>query len=91
MSKRDFVFEKDFPATGQTFGAITAAEKWCRDHGLSVGSMCSGLPIGLMRGDYAIMKWRNLSDEDRAGLDGQIEPIGDFRNGGARVKLRYQP
>lgn len=84
------VFTKDFPA-GETFEAIHAAEQWCREQGLSVGRMCGHSPIGLMRGDFDIQKWHNLSGEDIRGLDGQIEPIGDFRNGGARVKLRFQP
>jgi hypothetical protein len=36
-------------------------------------------------------KYRHFDDAERAAFDGQIEPIGDFRTGGARVRLRFVP
>lgn len=62
------------------FTAYKAAEAWCAAQGLSVGPMCGrSSPIGLMRGEYAIAKWRNLSVQERKALDGRLS--GDFRTG----------
>lgn len=68
------------------FEAIRAAEAWCAEQGLSVGRMCGDEPMGLKKGSYDIQKWRNLSAEDRAGLDGTI--TGDKRNGPVTVSVR---
>lgn len=68
------------------FEAMRSAEQWCADNGYSVGGMQRGDPRGLLRGDYAIAKWRNLSRQERAELDGQM--TGDMRNGPVTVKVR---
>jgi len=67
------------------FAALSAAQKWCRDHGISYGSLQGPDPVGLMVGDYAIAKWRNLSAAERAELDGQL--TGDKRNGPVFIQL----
>lgn len=88
-----FVFTKDFPA-GETFEAIHAAEQWLASIGCSYGSMQEDRPILVARGEWphpGRWKWRHFDAAEVAMFDGQIEPIGDFRNGGARVKLRFQP
>jgi hypothetical protein len=72
--------------TGEGFEAFSAATSWCRRNGYSYGSTQRDDPIGLLKGDYAIAKWRNLSMAERAGLDGTIE--GDKRNGPVYVHLR---
>lgn len=77
--------EKTFYAADE-WGAIALAEEWCRENGISVGRMCGNSPIGIKRGAYTIQKWRNLSSEDIARLDGTIE--GDFRNGPVTVNLK---
>ena len=67
------------------FRACDAAVQWCRDHGISVGSMQRGSPRGLLYGDYSIAKWRNLDSEEQADLDGVM--TGDMRNGPVKVTL----
>lgn len=71
--------EKTFKSTG-TFTAINDATKWLQENGFSVGRMCSPDPIGFKKGDWNIMKWRNLSNDDRGMLDGRITS-SDFREG----------
>lgn len=67
------------------FAALNAAQKWCRDHGISYGSLQRDDPVGLMVGDHDIDKWRNLSLADRQQLDGQL--TGDKRNGPVFITL----
>ena len=71
-----------FHATGP-FKAFAEAQEYCRQKGLSVGSMQRDAPIGLRYGDANIAKWQNLSDEDIDNLDGFIS--GDTRNGPVTV------
>lgn len=72
------------------FEANSAAEKWCREQGISYGSMQRDAPRGLMWGDYDIPKWRNLDAEDVAGLDGRMTSA-DFRAGPITVSIREKP
>lgn len=71
------------------FAAKNAAEKWCRDNGISYGSSCACSPIGLMRGDINISKWHNLSRREIAFLDGRM--TGEMRNGPVTIELRDEP
>ena len=65
-----------------TFEALNAALRYCGEHGISAGTLQRGAPIGLMRGDYLIQKWRNLSKRERAALDGALTTsTGSFRDG----------
>lgn len=68
------------------FEALYAAEQWCRENGISYGSGCAGCPTGLMRGDYVVAKWRNLTAKERAELDGVM--TGDRRNGPLMIEMR---
>lgn len=76
--------KKVFDQAGD-FSACDAAEQWCKENGVSVGSMQRGDPRGLMRGDVRIAKWRNLGQADKDALDGQM--TGDMRNGPVTVLL----
>lgn len=83
----------NFPPTGEEFGAYYQACTWLREQGYSCGSMQRDSPIGIMRGlDWQIAKWRNLNARERGELDGTIEPVyGNFRDGGARIRLKEAP
>ncbi|EHL99334.1 hypothetical protein HMPREF9946_03096 [Acetobacteraceae bacterium AT-5844] len=70
------------------FEAYDKARRWCRERGVSLGSMQRGAPTGLLLGDFSIAKWRNLSVAERAALDGTIE--GDFRHGPVRIVILSQ-
>lgn len=72
-----------------TFLALDAARQWCRDNGISFGSSSARGPTGLLRGDYCIAKWHNLSAKERAQLDGTMS--GDFREGPVTIRLRDLP
>lgn len=73
-----------FPQIGY-FRACRLAEEWCKENGISVGPMQRGDPRGLMRGDISIAKWRNLNDQDRAELHGQM--TGNMREGPVVITL----
>ncbi|MBP0589313.1 hypothetical protein J8I87_06185 [Paraburkholderia sp. LEh10] len=68
------------------FAALHAAEQWCADNGYSVGSGCAGMPRGLLRGEWVIAKWRNLTGQEIAALDGRM--TGDMRNGPVTVSVK---
>lgn len=68
------------------FQAMYAAEDWCKRHGYSVASAQRGSPRGLMRGDWLIAKWRNLTTKERGQLDGTM--TGDMRNGPVTIKVK---
>jgi hypothetical protein len=69
-----------------TFEAYWAAEQWCRDNGLSYGSMCYPDPTGLRYGNHVIMKWRHLSKKECKALDGTI--TGEFREGPVTIEVK---
>lgn len=78
-------FSLTFEATGEDFGAMAEAEAYLKRTGYSVGSMQSGAPIGLAKGDAFISKWRNLGDDVKM-LDGVL--ISDnFREDGVTIYL----
>jgi len=72
----------------ETFGAVHALEQWCRDHGYTLGRMQGSDPIGLLRGEADLQKWRNLGELDRDRLDGVVTWVGSPRSGTAVVWLR---
>ncbi len=73
-----------FEQTGE-FVALGAALAWCHERGVSFGSTQRGAPIGLLVGDYAISKWRNMSAAEQAALHGTI--TGDARNGPLELRI----
>lgn len=82
-----------FPHTdGEPFSGWYAAEKWCREHGYSVGMMQGPSPVGLLKGgDWAIQKWRNLRPAERARLDGTITFDNRPRDANVTVTLKTAP
>lgn len=74
-----------FNETGD-WAALRAAENWCKENNVSIGTMQAGSPRGLMRGDYQIAKWRNLDNSDKKSLDGQM--TGDMRHGPITIEMR---
>lgn len=79
------MIEKTFNQAGD-FAAATAAEAWCAENGISVGTMQRHDPRGLLYGDFHIQKWRNLRDFERRALSGQMN--GDMRNGPVTVRIK---
>lgn len=67
-----------------TFSSYHEAREWAKENGYSEGSMARTMPIGLMKGDFDISKWYNLSQKDIAGLDGVIIS-NDFREGQVEI------
>lgn len=77
--------KKEFNHVG-TFEAYWAAEAWCQENGISVAPMCYPYPTGLMRGNFSIAKYKNLTQKEIRTLDGTI--TGDFRDGPVFVELK---
>lgn len=67
------------------FQAYYRATEWLSANGYSYGSMQADAPIGIMKGDWSISKWRNLSPAEIKQLDGII--TGDKRSGPVTVEL----
>jgi hypothetical protein len=87
MKVRSIKYELTFFKEG-TFESYYEATSWCRNNGYSYGSMCSPQPIALIKGDYNIAKWKNLTSRERYEVDGIM--TGDFREGEVRIKI-YDP
>jgi len=83
--KRAGIISAVFAST-QDFKAAKDAEEWCRLKGISVGRMQGRDPRGLLWGDFDIQKWRNLSPNERASVDGLM--TGDMRKGPVRVEIK---
>ena len=81
-------FQMKFTDTGD-FKACSEAEKWCNERGLSVGGLQGPSPRGILLGSYNIQKWRNLSEEDKDALDGEM--TGNMREGPVVVTLKNLP
>lgn len=82
------MFEKTFENSApDDFSACNAAEDWLRVRGYSLGSMQGPSPRGILFGDYAIAKWRNLNAQERKELDGMM--TGSMRNGPVSVILTH--
>ncbi|MFJ3481746.1 hypothetical protein ACIPL1_00010 [Pseudomonas sp. NPDC090202] len=80
------MFTKTFSEAGD-FQALFSAQKWLDAHGYSYGSTCRGSPTGILKGEFFIAKWRNLSHQQIEELDGQMS--GDNRNGPVTVTLKH--
>ena len=83
------LFEKTFDGDGTTFSAKFAAEKWLSENGYSVGPSCVMHDQGILKGDFVIAKWKNLTPLEIRQLDGRLI---SGREGPAKVILhRNQP
>ena len=84
---------KLFPNTGEDFSGFHDAERWLIGLGYSVGPMQGTSPVGVVKGDERVAKWRHLSTQQRQLLDGRIVQHGGFgfRDGSALVALDYEP
>lgn len=78
--------QKAFDADGD-FGAYYAACEWLKQNGFSYGSMQRDDPMGIMKGDWEIAKWRNLSESDKKSLDGQMSFV---RGGKCTVSIKHE-
>ena len=82
------MFRKVFDQQGD-FAALHAAEKWLADNGYSYSPTCAMHPVAILKGDYQIAKWRNLTPKEIKALDGDMN--GDFRTGPLVVHLKQAP
>ena len=55
------------------------------EYDFSYAPLCGDAPVGLLYGDWAIAKWRNLTPTERAQLDGRME--GEFRDGPVTIRI----
>ena len=88
MSDEQPAFTKTFSNPG-TFQAFYAAQKWLEQNGYSFGSTCRGSPVGILKGDFIIAKWRNLTKREIEQLDGRL--VGDMRDGPVAIHLNSVP
>jgi hypothetical protein len=79
-----------FEHTGEDWSGLKAAEAWLTANGYSYGRMQGPSPIGILKGDFDISKWRNMTPAEKRALHGFIRPeSGMFRDSSAIVTL-YQ-
>jgi hypothetical protein len=82
------MFKKVFSETG-AFKALYAAQRWLEENGYSYGPTCVMHPAPILKGDYVIAKWRNLTKKEIKALDGWFD--GDLREGPVVVQLKAEP
>lgn len=78
--------QKTFKANG-TFQSYYDAVQWLEDNGYSHGSMCGDKPMGIMKGDWSISKWKNLTNKQIKELDGTMTS-SDFREGDVIINIK---
>lgn len=81
-------FQMTFDQQG-TFAALYAAQDWLTMNGYSYSSTGAMGPVGILKGDYRIAKWHNLTRKERAELDGTLD--GNFREGPLLLRLKEPP
>ncbi len=88
MNTNKFPFKKTFTHTGDDFSATSAAEKWLKEKGYSLGTMCAPEPRGILKeaGAY-IPKWRYLDQDQLYGM----ATATDWRHGDVTVYLLEEP
>ena len=74
-----------FKGNGSTFSAKYEAEKWLKENGYSYGPSCVGGPQAVIKGDYCISKWHNLSSKEKSLVDGTLDA---GREGVATLRLK---
>jgi len=86
MSK---VFQRQiiFDGNGEAFSAMTDAENWLTKNGYSFGSSCVDCPQAILKGDFLIAKWRNLTQKERSKIDGKLHA---GREGHATIVLKVK-
>lgn len=71
------------------FEAFNKACEWCRQNGYSYGTMQADAPTGLLRGNFEISKWRNMTKAERDALDGVMDAPGrTYRTGPVTIRLK---
>ncbi|HEX8595365.1 MAG TPA: hypothetical protein VF682_19150 [Pseudomonas sp.] len=88
MSVQHAAFTKTFTEPG-TFQALYAAQRWLDENGYSYGPGSAMHPVPVLKGDFIIAKWKNLTRKEIAQLDGKID--GNFREGPVTVTLKVEP
>jgi hypothetical protein len=73
----------------EDFDALHKAQTWLRENGYSYGSLQRDGPVGILKGDFDIQKWRNLSARDKKELDGVL--TGSKRSGPVTVEIYEAP
>ena len=76
-----WLFDEKMATNKLEFPNLNAAKQWCDDTGHSYGPLCRDMPIGVLKGDWLIAKWKNLTDEERDGLHGRITTNTDWDTG----------
>lgn len=77
---------KTFYETGD-FKAKYAAEKWLDNNKYSYGSMQMDKPIGILKGEIYISKWRGMTDIEKGQLHG-LMTSNDFRIGPVLIEIK---
>lgn len=88
---RKVLYSEEFKP-GETFEAYYNAVGRLKELGYTIGSMCSQEPIGFADNNHCdyVAKWYNIPNEEKQLLDGVMIPVGDFREGGAKI-LFFNP
>lgn len=83
--KKEVKQELTFKESG-TFQSYYKACRWLSENGYSYGSTaCSRTQLcGIMKGDYNIAKWYNLSNKEINELDGYMTS-NDYREGEVKI------
>jgi hypothetical protein len=81
-------FEMTFKGQ-RDFEALHLAEEWCRANGYSYGRLERGAPIGLLRGDFDISKWRGMTAAEREALHGTMSTSDlSYRHGPVVIRIK---
>lgn len=85
--KREIKQELSFKEPG-TFQSFYKACAWLKENGYSYGDTCCGRSpnCAILKGDYHIAKWYNLSKAEISMIDGIMQSF-DYREGEVKIIL----
>lgn len=85
LLKREVEVHLEFQTPGE-FYSMYAAERWLHENGYSSGSTDITKFVGLLKGEkILIAKWKNLTKDERAALDGVMYAMFSYRTGPVEV------
>ena len=85
-----WLYQENMSAKWLEFPNLNAAMQWCDDNGYSYAPLCRDMPIGIMKGDYVIAKWKNLTEKEREEVHGTITTNTDWDDGPVFITMNMR-
>lgn len=85
-----WLYQENMSAKWLEFPNLNAAMQWCDENGYSYAPLCRDMPIGIMKGEWSIAKWKNLTEKEREEVDGRITTNTDWSAGPVFITMNVR-